>query len=677
MKKQDSEHAELISTLKEGHMLSHPGINAHVKRALATGDYSKLYDYLDRYPVILRQAELNIQQAGYRNLYNPFTLVDRDDAREYLYGPLKLGYVNRHDDMFGIDFDELSLPVIILGRVGGGKSHLNKYCLRQIFSDNRDFNLINADLKKEYRHLLPSTANLKVLTSDQIRLNPLQVPEIMPINAYILHFAKVFTRENWLITTSENVLISAVKYLYKARGIYEGSRNWPTLRDLFNVIVKLQQSKKSFRYQDVLRWIENRLTPYIESDVFNCRCGIPDDVWRDENIVLEMDEGFSDNMYCFVVSHLAGLRYLYNKKMGLGGSKLRTLFNIDEGRILFNANRDTKDFGESYITEIITKTREFGIGFIISSQETASFNQTVRSISYLKIAFPLTDGKDVNFIKDSFGLTDEQAEFLFKLPRFGQAIVRYGGYEHPFILGVPRYDLEGSVSDAEVKQRMASFYGTLRQSIKHDNAFKPSYEIRPASSAAVSLLHFLSKKPFTKISDMTQAPGFKSNTEVAKALSWLEKNGYVNRELYKVSKRGRKAHFAILTSKSFEQYGFKPVPGKGTFEHKLYQHKIAQYLERAGFEDVKIEGRVGGSQKSIDVLARAVDDSFIGHEVTLSFDNLLDNIRNDLSAGCTEVVIVARDKPGMAKAQKLVQNDTSKAKYQDCIEFRIIADFFS
>ncbi len=453
MENQDSEIAELLRILKEGHMLSHPGVNAHVKRALATGDNNTLRAYLNRYPMILRQAKLNIQQAEYRNLYNPFQLVDRDDAREFLSsGPLKLGYVNKHDDMFSIDFDELSLPVIILGRVGGGKSHLNKYCLQQILSDRRDFNVIIADLKKEYRHLLPGAANLRVLTSDNIRINPLRVPDFIPINAYILHFAKVFTRENWLVTTSENVLISAVKYLYQARGIYEGSQNWPTLRDLFNVIVKWQQSKKGFRYLDVLRWIENRLTPYAESDVFNCRCGIPDHVWRDENVVLELDEGFSDNMYCFVVSHLAGLRYLYNKRMGLVGSKLRTLFNIDEGRILFNANRNTKDFGESYITEIITKTREFGIGFIISSQETASFNQTVRSISYLKIAFPLTDGTDVEFIKDSFGLTDEQAEYLFKLPRFGQAIVRYGGYEHPFILGVPRYQLEGSVSDAEVKQ---------------------------------------------------------------------------------------------------------------------------------------------------------------------------------------------------------------------------------
>ncbi len=224
---------------------------------------------------------------------------------------------------------------------------------------------------------------------------------------------------------------------------------------------------------------------------------------------------------------------------------------------------------------------------------------------------------------------------------------------------------------------MAGFYETLRRSIKHDDVSKPTYEIRPAPPAAVSLLHYLSKEPFTKISDMTKAPGFKSPAEVTKALEWLETNGYVGRESHKVSRRGRKAHFAVLTQKAIDQYGFKPVPGKGTFEHKLYQHLISQNLKNAGFEDVKIEGRVGDSQKSIDVLARSSDGAFIGYEVTLSFDNLLDNVRNDLSAGCSRVVIVTRDKSGMAKAKKLIQNDASVAHYQDRIEFRTMADFFN
>jgi Helicase HerA, central domain len=676
MENRDSKRMELIKTLHEGHMLSHSGIKALVNRALTTGDFTKLYDYLKKYPMILRQAEFNIQQAEYRELDNPLPIVDRDDASEHLSGPLKFGYVNKHDDMFSIDFDELSLPVIILGRVGGGKSHLNKYCLIQIFSRPRDFNVIIPDLKKEYRNLLSETENIKVLTSNHIRLNPLQVPEWMPINHYILHFAKIFTRENWLITTSENVLISALKYLYKARGIYDGSRNWPTFRDLFNVIVKLQQSKKSFRYQDVLRWIENRLTPYIESDAFHNRCGIPDRIWRDENVILELDEGFSDNMYCFIVSYLAGLRYLYNKKKGLTGSELRTLFNIDEGRILFNANRSVRDFGESYITEIITKTREFGIGFIISSQETASFNQTIRSISYLKIAFPLTDGADIEFIQDSFGLTDDQANYLFKLPRYGQAIVRYGGYENPFILGVPKFRLKNPVTDMEIDERMAGFYDELRQTIKDESASKPSYEINSIPPAALSLLHYLSKEPFTKISDMTNAPGFKSNTEVAKALSWLEKDRLAIREMYKVSKRGRKAHFAVLTQKAYGQFGFKPIPGKGEFEHKLYQHLICQKLKKDGY-DAKIEGRIKNSSKSIDVLAETNNAGFIAYEVTLSFDNIIDNIQDDLSAGSSRVVIVARDKSDLRKAENKIKSNPSMTTVPDNLDFCTISDFYS
>jgi len=80
---------------------------------------------------------------------------------------------------------------------------------------------------------------------------------------------------------------------------------------------------------------------------------------------------------------------LYNQVHGLTGQHLRSLFLVDEGRVLLDADRNTTDFGESYITEIITKTREYGIGFIFASHEAASVNRTLRAIARIKIAFPL------------------------------------------------------------------------------------------------------------------------------------------------------------------------------------------------------------------------------------------------------------------------------------------------
>ena len=383
----------------------------------------------------------------------------------------------------------------------------------------------------------------------------------------------------------------------------------------------------------------------------------------------------NDNMYSFFVSYLTGLRYLYNKKHGLIGSKLRTLFVIDEGRILFNANRNVSDFGESYINEIITKTREYGIGFIIASQETASFNQTLRSISYTKITFPLTDGADRDFISESFGLDDDQANYLFKLPKHGIAVVRYGGYENPFLLSVPYFSLGPPVTDDEVADHMAAFNAELQRKIKSSNEF--SYQIKKDSypPAAMALLYFLSRNSFTKVSDMRHASGLSSVSEVKKALDWLEANGFTAREPYKVSKRGRKRPYSFHLPKLLLKFGFKPIPGKGSFEHKLYQYLIWKRLRNDGLS-ARIEGRIKGSTKSIDVLGFTNDGQVVAYEVTLNHKNLISNITQNITAGASKVVVVCRDKVDLGKARKIVQDYPGLNNLQESVSFALISEFF-
>lgn len=535
-------------------------------------------------------------------------------------------------------------------------------------------NFIIADLKREYRSLLRKIKNVLIFSTSTLKINPLEVPEWIGISEWIVFFAKVFTRENYLLGTSENVLIETLQYIYRARGIYEGSKDWPTPIDLYRVIEKRLETEKSFRYRDILLWIRNRLYPYTLCEVFDCRTDIPERIWFNKNVILELDEGFTDNMYNFTVSYLVGLRYLYNKKHALVGSILRTLFIIDEGRILFNANRNFRDFGESYINEIITKTREYGIGFIIASQESTSFNQTVRSISYTKIAFPLTDGTDLKFIKESFGLDEEQSAYLFKLPPY-VAVVRYGGYKEPFLLGVPFTDLGPPVSDEEVAEHMKPYLGAIMNEIQLPTPIRQVNQGESIPSYAAALLHFLGKNPFTKVSEMTGAPGFSSPADVARALSWLEDNGYVMREAYRVSKRGRKAVFAVLTQKAFSYLGLRPIVGKGSFEHQLYQHIISQALKRDGL-DARIEGRTQGSEKLIDVLVGSESGGYVAYEITIHFENLVSNIQKDFEAGVSQVVIVCMDAKGLEKAKTIVDADASINQSRDRIGFSLISDFF-
>jgi peptidyl-tRNA hydrolase len=667
---------QLIQTLLDGKMLSHPGVQLQVERAVAKGDYSKLLNYVQTFPLPLAVAVRNINLAAHERAKCPFRpYPDRQDAREFLSGPLKFGFVNQFDDMFGIDWDTFSLPVIILGRVGSGKSQLIKYLLCQIFRKRRNFNVIIADLKGEYRHMLPIARHLKCLREDRIRINPLQVPNWMRPAENIRFFAEVFIKENWLAGTSENILIERLEYIYRKRGIFEGGKDYPTLHDLYRVILKEMNSRQSYRYRDILLLLLNRLHPYLFSETFNCRTGIPLSVWQTENIVLEMGSSFTKKMYCFVVSYLAGLRYEYNMKMGLTGSKLRTLFVTDEARTLLSAHRDYTTFGENYINDLVSKSREFGIGYLVSSQETSSFNRTIRALAYLKIAFPLTDGADLDFVHESLGLDEEQAAYIFKLPRFGQAVVRYGGYEEPFILAVAFFGIRKQVLDGDLKERMAGFYAALEQEVEPVKRYvpEPKGEILPGD--ALSLLYLLGREPFTKVSKMAEHSDLKSPAKVDKALKWLGDNLYVERKEIRMHRRGKPSSFAVLTRRAHALIGSKPPRGKGGFEHTLYQHMIAKKLKAQGME-AHVEFRMEGSTKSIDVLAKDKDGSPVAYEVSLELENLVKNIQDDLDAGAQKVVVVTKKREDIQKAKKKAEDEGSLAQVVMRVHFCAISDFY-
>ena len=538
---------DVIEQLRKGKMLDDPGVAAHVRRALATNDYGPLMNFLRSYPTIQAKAQNRIAKEEFENALSPFRpWPTTQEVAEYLSGPLTFGYVNAARSMFGILWDILCLPILCAGRTGSGKSSLIKSIISRIITMILPFNILIPDLKKEYRHLCTPGTNLKVLTLDRIMINPLQVPSwCTRIRDYIVAFAKSFVSENYLLGTSENLLVDLVDNLYRKRDIYGGSKNYPTLQDLYNSVTQSLTKDKPFRYMEVLLWLQNRLLPYLLSDSFQCQIGIPFETFQKENLVLEMDMGFTDRMYNFTIATIANQLYMHNKAKDIGGT-IKHWFVVDEARILFNAHRNVSDFGESILTEILTKSRAYGISFLLASQESASFNSVMRSLSFLKIAFPLNDCADLDFIEASFGLSKAQKDALFELHAYGTAVVRYGGYEKPFLLEVPYFEVKEKVSDADLKNRMASFYSELDRHIKTEASTTTNVPAAPAA-----LLFFLGRCPFTTVSGLSQVSGFKSPAQVNKALEWLIENAFVRIEKYRTSKT-KMSMYPVLLEKAFE-----------------------------------------------------------------------------------------------------------------------------
>jgi hypothetical protein len=152
---------------------------------------------------------------------------------------------------------------------------------------------------------------------------------------------------------------------------------------------------------------------------------------------------------------------------------------------------------------------------------------------------------DLDFIQTSFGLSEEQTQALFELPPYGTAVVRYGGCPKPFLLEVPHFEITKKVTDSELKDQMSTFYTELDRHIRKtvpplvtkSTAEAGTVMNMPAASAA--LLFFLGKYPFTTVSGLAQASGFKSSAQINKSLEWLIQNEFVRKDVHVSGANGK------------------------------------------------------------------------------------------------------------------------------------------
>ena len=437
--------SERLGFLFESGLSEQPFIRPLIQTAIFTGDRRELDRYLAKNQWLVEAARRQLVADKLLTAQCPFYPFPRTWELQDLAGTIQLGIVNSRGEFFCIFPDSLPMHAMILGRTGTGKSWFNALVLYQLVqaSGAGGFNVVVPDVKLFYRRLVGKVPNLNVLTFDRFIFNFLEIPEWMDPESFIFLFSRVFPADNLLGPPSQGLLIEALWGLFIERQIFEGSRNYGTLKTLYDYIKRLQGHKVlGFRYKDIFEAVFNRLRPYVFlENNFGAPRGISHEVFTQENVVVELPlNRISTEIHNFLVSWLANLTYARNMEMGLRGNKLRTLFLVDEASTLLSASRERSDLGwiEPGITDVIRKGREFGLGLWLCSQESTSFTQVFRSNCLLKITFSLTDGEDVKEIKKSFGLNEEQKNYLYKLPDSPVAVCRHGSFEHPFLLEVPR-----------------------------------------------------------------------------------------------------------------------------------------------------------------------------------------------------------------------------------------------
>ena len=673
-----------------------PFLVSHIQSARATNNWDHVKEYLQRNKRLIDHARNEKIAQDQLKAVCPFYPFPEAKKLQEIEGPLKLGIVNNNQDFFSINPDDLAMHLMLLGRTGTGKSWFILHASEQLCAMT-GFNIVLPDRKQYYRRAATKISNLKVLPFEKLVFNPLQVPEWMSPRDFCFVWSKAFVADNLLGPPTEGLLRQMIFKLYHDRDVHEGSKNYPTISELYAELERSRTSSKkslTFKYKEFLESACNRLEPYVYFPQFNKQIGISYDVFENDHLILELpSHKISSQMHNFIISLIINTLFAKRQIFQHRGNQLRTLFIVDEASTYMSATREHTDLQwiEPGVNEIARMGREFGIGLWMCSQESKSFNYVFRANCFTKVAFPLTEGQDVRDIQDSFGLSKKQRDYLYELPSNRVAVVRYARYPDPFILEVPYLPGYDEIpSDQELGEAMSGWLSEIlpkpvrapevrleTEAVDEPSSFVPENEMSIFDSNlvlakkelnALLIIRALQKKPFLKKKELFDEIGVGSE-DAESARSWLIDTGYI--ASHRIGLRaGAPGEYSELMASAFEKFGGSPPPGRGGFKHKCLCNFVKEWLEAEGFK-TRLEGSLRGMNGAFDILATKEKEK-VGYEITLSFENLLEIVRDRLKSDVSKVVIVCKNREDLEHAKEIVSKEYEE---EERIEFKTVFGF--
>ncbi len=187
---------------------------------------------------------------------------------------------------------------------------------------------------------------------------------------------------------------------------------------------------------------------------------------------------------------------------------------------------------------------------------------------------------------------------------------------------------------------------------------------------AWAILTLLFQNPFLKWNEILLETHL-TDAKASKARAWLEQNNMAVARSVKII--GRPGLYLEIMAWVYENYRKKPPQGQGGFEHSCLCHYLKSWLIDRGYK-VWLEAQVSGMTGRLDVFAwvEGSKAEMYGFEVTLSFSNLLDNIRDGLRSSLKRLYIVCRDQAETNKARNIAKKyigDVNRLEFSPVSEF--------
>jgi hypothetical protein len=662
-----------IGALKSG------PIKARAVHGMRTKNFSSLHNYLKGHPKIIRQGKLIHHLKKVVDKLYPFSIPSMDAFS----GNLPMGYCYTPfgpRPLFSTHDSELHLHEILMGKTGSGKTNVAKIQLASIRKHSNACTWVFA-VDDEYREMKGFFNDYKIINIFKLyKDNPFVPPHHkFPHLAWLLIISEIICVENNLKQSSKNILFDILNWLFKKRGIYNGSNNYPTCQDVLNVLKNRKKIAKTYQEKASYEALINRFNSFVHvGDTFTTKESLDIERLQDSNIIFEFNDLTSYELYNTIISIMLYKVFCYRRFKGTKGNFNPLVCLVEEARKAFDFRREANtDRYEPTLNIIMSQSRKYRLGIFLLTQEPYSISRTPKANVNMMVALPLIEGEELTAIQRSMRLNDEQMDYYVSMPA-GRAIVKYGKML-PFVVDFPLFEIPMVQFEESILEKDAEEF--LKELVVHygrEACGTSEDQVLHIPKNCQEILEKVAQNRFKKSYDIRVMTGL-SPTEFKDSIVWLLENEFMIEHKIRISK-GPKSRLFELTQKAYDtlrdwKVKFDMPRGKGSFRSKVYSSIVKDSSEKNG-RIAEIEELIPGTNKQADVLTNKAGTDYVAYEITLSQSNVLENILKDLKSDKVNKVVLVFENMTDLKSVRSSVRESDVGIPQDRVGYQTISQFF-
>lgn len=458
-------------------------------------------------------------------LANLITIPPLDfPPRTIIDGEIRFGHIlvdNTPLYPVGFRLDELPRHISVNSFTGGGKTTFMEREMTELCKLGIKWAAIakKTDLRK-LKRIYPEIKVIRLQNDGLPFFGPLIPPRIngkllVKPGAWLEWVAEIICSSYLLGEGGYYLMITLGNILYEELDVYDKGTYAPTIKHMLKELEKYKEQHKNYREQNWIVSFEKALKIMtFKKEIFNANNFQFTQIFHYSKwLIIETDSLNSQNRGFVDQLMLLYLKTIYSQQdYQDGDSKLKFVYFLDEAH---NYLRPNPYGNRDIIDECFQEFRSMGISTVVMSQSISTLRDSVQSNAYSRIALNLSSAQEREYVKNNFGLTDDQTNFLNEC-KPGEAIIKLQGrYTKPFKALIEPLDLSNvkNFTNKEINEMMEKDLeemGMLKiikdqkvddikiETTNHERPPKPisiKKKAEELSIDAVMLLKFIYEKP--------------------------------------------------------------------------------------------------------------------------------------------------------------------------------------